>query len=70
MELRPDAVIAGRLRLLAPLGQGGMGVVWSAHHLSLDTAIRSCSICASSASENSTDVSGHCGFGIASHLPA
>ena len=39
MELQPGAVIAGRLRLLRPLGQGGMGVVWTAQHLTLDTEV-------------------------------
>jgi serine/threonine protein kinase len=39
VELRENAVIAGKLRLLAPLGQGGMGVVWAARHLALDTDV-------------------------------
>jgi formylglycine-generating enzyme required for sulfatase activity len=39
VELRPGAVIAGKLRLLRPLGQGGMGVVWAARHLTLDTDV-------------------------------
>ncbi len=39
MELRPSAVLAGKLRLLRPLGQGGMGVVWAAHHLTLETEV-------------------------------
>ncbi len=39
MELRSDAVMAGKLRLLRPLGQGGMGVVWAARHLALDTEV-------------------------------
>jgi serine/threonine protein kinase len=39
VELREDAVIAGKLRLLRPLGQGGMGVVWAARHLALDTDV-------------------------------
>ncbi|MBW2526387.1 MAG: SUMF1/EgtB/PvdO family nonheme iron enzyme [Deltaproteobacteria bacterium] len=39
MELSPDVVIAGKLRLLRPLGQGGMGVVWTARHLSLGTDV-------------------------------
>ena len=39
MELRPEAVIAGKLRLLRPLGQGGMGVVWAARHLTLETDV-------------------------------
>jgi formylglycine-generating enzyme required for sulfatase activity len=39
LELRPDAVIASKLRLLRPLGQGGMGVVWAARHLALQTDV-------------------------------
>ncbi|WP_434048266.1 MULTISPECIES: bifunctional serine/threonine-protein kinase/formylglycine-generating enzyme family protein [Sorangium] len=39
MELRSDAVIADKLHLLRPLGQGGMGVVWAARHLALDTDV-------------------------------
>jgi formylglycine-generating enzyme required for sulfatase activity len=39
VELGPDAVIAGKLRLLRPLGQGGMGVVWAARHLTLGTEV-------------------------------
>ncbi|WP_437671227.1 bifunctional serine/threonine-protein kinase/formylglycine-generating enzyme family protein [Sorangium sp. So ce131] len=39
MELRPGAVIADKLHLLRPLGQGGMGVVWAARHLALDTDV-------------------------------
>ena len=39
MELVPGAVIAGKLRLLRPLGQGGMGVVWAARHLTLETDV-------------------------------
>ncbi|KYF66258.1 serine/threonine-protein kinase, partial [Sorangium cellulosum] len=39
MELRPEAVIADKLHLLRPLGQGGMGVVWAARHLALDTDV-------------------------------
>ncbi len=39
MELRADAVIAGKLRLLRPLGQGGMGIVWAARHLDLDAEV-------------------------------
>lgn len=39
MDLQPGAVIAGKLRLLSPLGQGGMGVVWAARHLTLETDV-------------------------------
>jgi len=39
MELRPDVVLAGKLRLLRVLGQGGMGVVWAARHLTLETDV-------------------------------
>lgn len=39
VELRPDAILAGKLRLLRPLGQGGMGVVWAARHLTLGTDV-------------------------------
>jgi formylglycine-generating enzyme required for sulfatase activity len=39
LELRPDVLIAGKLRLIQPLGQGGMGVVWVARHLALDTDV-------------------------------
>ena len=39
VPLQPDAVIAGKLRLLRPLGHGGMGVVWAARHLALETDV-------------------------------
>jgi formylglycine-generating enzyme required for sulfatase activity len=39
VELREGVVIAGKLRLSRPLGQGGMGVVWAAHHEALDTDV-------------------------------
>jgi eukaryotic-like serine/threonine-protein kinase len=39
VELRAGAVLAGKLRLTQPLGQGGMGVVWAARHLGLDTDV-------------------------------
>lgn len=37
-SLTPGAVI-GQVRLIAPIGQGMMGVVWKAHHLSLDLPV-------------------------------
>jgi formylglycine-generating enzyme required for sulfatase activity len=39
VELQPGVVIAGKLRLIQPLGQGGMGVVWAARHLMLETDV-------------------------------
>lgn len=39
VDLCPNAILAQKLRLLAPLGQGGMGVVWAARHLTLDTDV-------------------------------
>lgn len=38
-EIRAGAVLAGKLCLLYPLGQGGMGVVWAARHEGLDTEV-------------------------------
>jgi serine/threonine-protein kinase len=35
--LAPGRVVAGKFRLHAPLGQGGMGTVWLAQHMSLQT---------------------------------
>jgi formylglycine-generating enzyme required for sulfatase activity len=39
VDLQPDVVIAGKLRLLRLLGHGGMGVVWAARHLALETDV-------------------------------
>jgi formylglycine-generating enzyme required for sulfatase activity len=39
VELRTDALVAGKLRLVKPLGQGGMGVLWVARHLALDVDV-------------------------------
>lgn len=36
MNLAPEFVVADRFRLISLIGQGGMGAVWLAHHLSLD----------------------------------
>lgn len=38
-EYQPGAVIAGKYQLEHILGQGGMGVVWSARNIALDTPV-------------------------------
>ncbi len=39
IDLVPGAVIAGKYRLEREIGRGGMGSVWSARHLQLDTLV-------------------------------
>ena len=38
-KLAKGAVIAGKYRLESLIGRGGMGSVWVAHHLQLDTDV-------------------------------
>jgi serine/threonine-protein kinase len=38
-SLEAGAVLGGKYRLVEPLGRGGMGTVWRAHHLSLDAPV-------------------------------
>lgn len=39
MELRPGLVVGKNVRLLRILGEGGMGSVWAADHLTLQTEV-------------------------------
>ncbi len=39
MDLRPGAMVGDHARLVRPLGEGGMGTVWVAHHLRLDVEV-------------------------------
>jgi len=38
-EFEPGAVFAGRYRMISRIGQGGMGDVWRADDLVLDTSV-------------------------------
>src|SRR4051812_29191256 len=37
--VRPGEIVKGKYRIDTVLGQGGMGVVFAAHHLALDTRV-------------------------------
>jgi predicted ATPase/tRNA A-37 threonylcarbamoyl transferase component Bud32 len=39
MQIGPESLLAARYRLIAPLGGGGMGVVWCAEHLLLRSRV-------------------------------
>jgi eukaryotic-like serine/threonine-protein kinase len=39
MQLEPGAMITDKVRLERPLREGGMGVVWAAHHVGLDVPV-------------------------------
>ncbi|MEO8182830.1 MAG: protein kinase [Deltaproteobacteria bacterium] len=39
MGRKPGEILGGRYRLIRPLGQGGMGSVWYAEHLSLNASV-------------------------------
>src|SRR5262245_29598988 len=39
MELVPGTMVTSNVRLVRPLGEGGMGSVWAADHLGLDTQV-------------------------------
>ncbi|MSP25955.1 MAG: serine/threonine protein kinase [Myxococcales bacterium] len=39
MRLEPGLLVTAKVRLVRPLGEGGMGVVWVGEHLSLETQV-------------------------------